>query len=166
MIKRIYFSCITVALTVFAFTLTSCEEETTSDENKAYVGEWETNVYPSVTGAMEKMYVTLTNTTFEDVVYQGASAEAIGFATAVKGDITFVEDGKIDVDITAVKVGSESGSYVEKASDETQFYAFFNGGIGQIMLESFTATYEVIDESSMRLIIPVTYGTDTLNLTK
>ena len=151
-------------LAISSMVFISCSEEET-ETNKEYVGEWHTAVYDNLTGIKEQMEVTMTNTTFEDVVFQGTTESNLVEATAVQGSISFIEDGKFKVVISDIKVGSGT-SWINKESSSTQFYTYFNAGIGQIMLEEFTANYELVDANSLRLIIPVTYGTDTLNLTK
>lgn len=174
-----YFFLTLMTVLCFSLVFISCDDEDKEDD-KPYAGTWETEAYNSMNFATqqpikEKMTITFTNTTFEDKISQGASADAMAIATKVKGDVTEVSDGNVEVEITGVAL--QDGTYIMKDSDKTNFEEIFYlqsevaFGIGHVLKEKFTAKYE-LDGDKMMLILPVknpiTSGevTDTLNLTR
>ncbi|MCG8697940.1 MAG: hypothetical protein MI922_07795 [Bacteroidales bacterium] len=175
-----YFFLTLMTVLCFSLVFVSCDDEDKEDD-KPYAGTWETEAYSSMNFATqqpikEKMTITFTNSTFEDKISQGASADAMSIATKVKGDVTEISDGSVEVSITGVALGD--GTYLMKESDLEQFNKAFYlkspqaFGIGNVLKEKFTAMYE-LDGDKMKLILPVKNPlvegeelTDTLNLTR
>ena len=162
--KNLFFGGLTM-LAVVALTFASCSEEAETD--KPYVGDWHTKAYYNADTVLEQMFITFTNTTFEDIVKQGLTADAMSEAVKVKGDVEYVEDGKINIILQAVSAGGSP--YIDKENEEA-FNLAFEATIGQAMKEEFEARYIITGDNTMGLIIPVKYMgmefTDTLNLMK
>lgn len=140
---------ILTAITVFS----ACgddDEETKND----YYGTWESRVYPAnaTLTLFEKMEFTFTNTTFEDKVYQGASADAIGLACGMKGEIIYNAPSTLNAEISDISI--QGGAYTNKVSDRTAFDGKFSISLGTRLNEEFVATY-TFSNDTMILLIPM-----------
>jgi hypothetical protein len=139
-------------LLVLSF-LTSCKEDE-EETNNDYSGTWKSRVYPSMTNPLisEQMVFTFTNTTFEDKVYQGASATSLNFVSGMKGGVAYTAPSTIDVEVNEISV--MGAPYIDKNVDETSFYTYFNATMGQLIYEEFTATYTMSGDT-MTLSLPM-----------
>ena len=133
---------------------TACEDD--EEKNKDYFGQWESNAYDSYStqgvAIKEKMVFTFTNTTFEDEIYQGLTADALAIAVGIRGDIQNPEQGIMDAEINEIAI--QGGAYTDKNTDSTAFYTKFNGSIGAMLYEEFSLDY-TIDVDTMLLELPV-----------
>lgn len=154
--KKILNSLLALTLLVALFTFTSCESDD-DEPNKPYVGEWESAVYPlrhPVSGdtvGWEKMVFTFTNTTFEDAIYQGQTADAVVSNLSMGGDIANPAEGELEADINILTV---QGTAIKKATQPDLFETTFNTFLAERLDQSFDATY-TIDGETMVLTIPI-----------
>jgi len=127
--------------------LSSCKKDDDDDVKNDYYGKWQSKVYPSLTtaGAVEKMVFDFTNTTFEDKVYQGISADALQPAAGIKGDIVYNAPSTLNAEINEVSV--QGSPYINKSVDATSFATYFGATLGKILDEQFIATYEFVGDT-------------------
>ena len=152
--KKNYFLFVLSVAALFSTILISCSKD--EEESKPYVGEWESTEYTNLSGATEKMEITLTNTTFEDHIFQGTPG-SLNEATAVKGTVNYIEEGKLNIDITDISVLGTA--FVNKESDSVTFYGRWNVSVGQILDINFDASYTLTNENnSMTFVIPLKIG--------
>jgi len=161
---------------LFATLFIACEEEEDKDnivveEDKAYVGVWESAVYPSISLSgdtiVEKQKFTFTNTTVVDIISQGMSPDTLLTALGIKGSVDAFTDDSLAFEINEISV--QGGPYVSKESDEESFNTTFSSTAGTFLYEEFKAKY-IINDDKMQLILPIIFMgnpvTDTLHLTK
>lgn len=135
--------------------LSSCKKDDDDDDAKNdYYGKWQSKVYPSLTtaGAVEKMVFDFTNTTFEDKVYQGITADAMQPAAGIKGDIVYNAPSTLNADINEISV--QGSPYINKSVDATMFATYFGATLGKILDEQFIATYK-FEGDTMILYLPM-----------
>ena len=149
----------------------SCSDD--GEENKPYVGKWESRVYPvqnPLTGEItgyQKMVFEFTNTDFTDQVYLGASADAITWVIGMMGDIENSSEGVLDVTVTGVAALRDAYTMFE--TEPETFAAIWGapGSLGAMLFEDFTAEYEFKGDT-LALSLPTKLSTapTVLNLTK
>ena len=134
--------------------ISSCKKDDDSETKNPYYGKWQSRVYSSALaqGVLEKMVFDFTNTTFEDKVYQGLSADALQPAAGIKGDIVYTAPATIDAEINEISVGGSP--YVNKNDDPTTFATYFALSMGALLEEEFTATYS-FDGDTLVMSLPV-----------
>ena len=141
-----------IAVAILAVFVYACEKD---DEDKPYVGNWESAVYDaySLTGDVvkEKMVFNFTNDAFEDQIYQGTTAEALAISAGMKGSVTNPSEGTLQAEINEISL--QGGPYTDKLTDETAFYQKFNTTLGLSLYEEFTATYSFSNDT-MILSLP------------
>jgi hypothetical protein len=133
--------------------VTSCKKDDEETKNP-YYGKWQSKAYgsPITPGALEKMVFDFTNTTFEDKVYQGVSADALQLVSGIRGSVDYTAPSTLDAEVNEISVGGSP--YVNKNDDPTTFATFFALSMGAILDEEFTATY-TMDGDSMIFSLPV-----------
>lgn len=161
---------LSVFLAVAIILIASCEKDPVNTD-KAYVGKWQSAVYESMSlqgdTVAEQMTFNFTNNSFTDQIYQGADANSLQFASAIKGLISNTTDSEMDVEINQLSI--IKGTFISKESDESGFQTTWDATLGNLLFDTFTANY-IVNGDKMQLILPVKYnGTtvnDTLNLNK
>jgi hypothetical protein len=160
--KRTNFFLILVTMVSTLVIISSCKKDSEETKNP-YYGKWQSRAFNSPTDptTFEKMVFDFTNTTFEDKVFQGASADALQQAAGIKGTIDYTAPSTIDVTVTEVSVGGSP--YVDKSVDATTFETFFALSVGTLLDEQFTATFAVVGDS-LELTLPVKISPDPITI--
>jgi hypothetical protein len=163
-------SCILTATVTF----TACENDD-SESNKAFVGDWQSNIYTSIDvtsgdTVSEKMVFNFSNNAFEDIIYQGDAGATtdseLQEVSGIKGTVDATDTTMI-VEITEISL--QGGPFTNKESDPDAFATKFDQSIGLLLFEEFEAEYS-ISGNNMQLILPIKMMgqtvTDTLHLSK
>ena len=141
---NIYFKLSATLLVLILFWTCSKDKEETKNP---YYGSWQSRAYPSMStpGALERMEFTFTNNSFEDKIYQGATADALQLAAGIRGDISYTPPATLDA--TIIEISIQGGPYVSKETDPTAFATTFGATLGVLLYEEFTATYEFSNDT-------------------
>jgi hypothetical protein len=154
-------------LMVLVVTFSSCEKE---DENPAYVGSWETELFTMATAAdtvQAKMSFDFAKTSFvTEVSVYVAQANIYVQMLGVKGSVAEEANQELNVSLTDIGTwNSDANDYnwKNRTSNAAEFEALYQGYLSTSMLKDFDAVYQV-DGSNLDLIIAAVQ--DTINLKK
>ncbi len=162
----------TVMIIFVAF---SCDnDEETAEPNKPYVGQWNSNIYStlSLSGKpiKEQMRFTMTNNTFENRIYQSdtITSEDVMHVMAIKGSIDNSGDDTLSTEINSIAIGADGTPFINKNDSkeiEELFDQQFGGTLGKMLFEEFDATYNLYaNGDSMLFTIPIKNDGDTINM--
>jgi len=163
--KKVFFIS---ALAAFFVVFNACEKE---EDGAAYVGLWETVVYPAIDPMsqqeiVQKIEFDFQEASFQADVYNGVSADSLELAIGVKGNILSKTDSEMSVELMKVGINATEDRltwFSKDVPEDTVSYNRFIGLVSTTIPEKFDATYN-IDGKNLNFIIPA--ANDTIYLFK